>query len=513
MKITEALSKELGQGFEEIRFGKGLFHRRSRLLTLTFLSGRYPTETQKKVVETKIRAVLPPVVRELRINYVNAKLDYDLLHDEVTDFFQKGYPQLVDKIGEENLAIAAAADDASIVISIDPLTAQIFEKQKIAAALSRRLRERFFGTVTVRVEKLDTQASTQAIGSSFLEKRKKLEMHFSNITEKDYEVSEITAFIGKAVNTRVDYICEIRSELSGVTVAGNIVSPEKLKSKSGKEYYKFLLKDITGTILCMYFPRSGVIEGSFEEYLHEGREVVVSGDAKQGRNGGTFNIMLRKISFCTLPQGLTYQKAYKPVKEEYEFASPKRLELVRQTNFLANLDERIPESLRGKRVVVFDLETTGLDPSCYGITEIGAVSIEDGNLAEYFSTFVNPEMPITLDITKITGIEDYMVKDAPTIDKVIGDFHKFCQGSVLVAHNIDFDIGFINRFAEENGYNFNDLQKEDTLAIARAKLKGLKNYKLNTVAEKLNVPLEGHHRAYNDALCTAKIYIELCKMQ
>lgn len=162
--------------------------------------------------------------------------------------------------------------------------------------------------------------------------------------------------------------------------------------------------------------------------------------------------------------------------------------------------------------VVFDIETTGLSKEKEMITEIGAVKVADGKIIDRFSTFVNPQRPISAEITKLTGITDDMVKDAPTIENVLPEFLKFCEDTVLVAHNASFDTGFIRIVAERAGLGELHHTIVDTLELARALLPELNKHKLDIVCEHLGVTLNGHHRAVNDAEATAEVFIKFLDM-
>ena len=140
------------------------------------------------------------------------------------------------------------------------------------------------------------------------------------------------------------------------------------------------------------------------------------------------------------------------------------------------------------------------------IIEIGAVKVENGMITEKFSEFVNPERPIPFEIEKLTSINDRMVEDAPNISVILPKFMDFCGGSVLVAHNADFDTGFIRHNCEVLGLPY-DYTYVDTLGIARSFLEGLKNYKLDTVVEAMGCTLANHHRAVDDAGATADVFV------
>lgn len=161
--------------------------------------------------------------------------------------------------------------------------------------------------------------------------------------------------------------------------------------------------------------------------------------------------------------------------------------------------------------VVFDLETTGFSSIKDKIIEIGAVKVEGGKITDRFSTFVNPRVPIPFDITKLTGITDQMVMDAPGIEEVLGAFLEFVGDAVLVAHNAGFDVGFI-----EQNCRYQDIVPHfayvDTVAMAQILLPTLAKFKLNVVANALHISLENHHRAVDDAYATAEIFVRFIEM-
>ena len=161
--------------------------------------------------------------------------------------------------------------------------------------------------------------------------------------------------------------------------------------------------------------------------------------------------------------------------------------------------------------VVFDLETTGFSAKSDKIIEIGAVKVTNGKIVDRFSTFVNPERPIPFRIEKLTSINDNMVINQPTIDEILPKFMEFCKGAIMVAHNADFDMSFIAHNCKEMGLEC-DFTIVDTVAMARYLVVGLGKYKLNNVAKALGIALDHHHRAVDDAECTALIFLKLCKI-
>ena len=153
--------------------------------------------------------------------------------------------------------------------------------------------------------------------------------------------------------------------------------------------------------------------------------------------------------------------------------------------------------------VVFDLETTGFSPLQDAIIEIGAVKVSGGKITDHYSVFVNPERPIPARITELTSIDDTMVAGAKTIETILPEFLAFCEGCSLVAHNAEFDVGFIKENALRQGYDV-DFTVLDTVQMARLLLTDLSKFKLNTVCKRLGIKQEHHHRAVDDARVTAE---------
>lgn len=154
---------------------------------------------------------------------------------------------------------------------------------------------------------------------------------------------------------------------------------------------------------------------------------------------------------------------------------------------------------------VFDIETTGLSFRTEKITEIGAIKIKNGEIIDTFECFVNPQKPIPYEVIKVTHITDDMVRDAKTIEEVLPEFLEFVGQDVLVAHNANFDIGFIRHFAKMQGLKF-DNTYIDTLTIARDMFPEYKKYKLGIIADNLGIRVDVAHRALDDVKTLVKVF-------
>ena len=149
--------------------------------------------------------------------------------------------------------------------------------------------------------------------------------------------------------------------------------------------------------------------------------------------------------------------------------------------------------------VAFDLETTGLSSRNDKIIEIGAVLMQNGKELDRFQTFVDPGQKLQKETVELTGITDAMLRGAPKLEEIFPEFLKFVGNRVLVAHNADFDTGFIRAACEKLGYDYT-FTSADTLVLSQNLMPHLNKFKLDVVANALSLPDFNHHRAADDAV-------------
>ena len=158
-----------------------------------------------------------------------------------------------------------------------------------------------------------------------------------------------------------------------------------------------------------------------------------------------------------------------------------------------------------KSYIAFDVETTGLNPMENEIIEIGALKVRNGKVAERFMEFIHPQNPISAAITDLTGITNEMVASARSRRQVVSDFLDFCEDDVLIGHNVSFDYSFMKSSAAKDGMSFEKMGI-DTLKIAQKVHKDLASKSLGRLCAYYNIENRSAHRAYHDALATAKLY-------
>ena len=342
-------------------------------------------------------------------------------------------------------------------------------------------------------------------------------------------------------------ISSINGDMENVIVSGQVYSCTTKDIKNDKKLMEFVLSDDSGAIYCKKFLNQNDV------VLSNGQYVKISGNAENDSYKHELVIMAKKIqevvkiakkdlsqekmvelhvhTNMSQMDGLTSVKELMSRIKSYEHcavaitdhavvqAFPDVMEVANKQGVkpiygcefyvIEDTQEHIKVRKKAEfnaKYVVFDLETTGFSNRNDAITEIGAIKVENGEIVEEFSQLINPERPIPEKIQKLTGITNEMVLDKPTISEVLPKFLDFCKDSILVAHNSDFDTGFVREKASENNLLY-DFDAIDTVILSRLLMPDLKNHKLNTIAKELNVSLENHHRAVDDATATAQIFL------
>lgn len=197
-------------------------------------------------------------------------------------------------------------------------------------------------------------------------------------------------------------------------------------------------------------------------------------------------------------------KSYGEIGKRYIPSTSKGKEKVGITSTFSST--MIP-TLQGTSFIAFDFETTGFSASSNEVIDIGAVKVVDGIIVDTFQAFIKPRKAIPPHITKITNITNDMVKDAECLQQVLPRFIEFIKGSILVGHNVAFDLRFLESACNKM-YVTLDAQAMDTLQLART-YETTTSYKLVDLATLYDIQLQDAHRALPDASATAELYLKL----
>ena len=422
------------------------------------------------------------------------------------------------------------------------------------------------------VEKIKNAKAIKATGKAGLDTYEgDITVITNQIVEVDIEVPELPEededtplILGRNINIKAPLVkvADLGADDGTVSLKGEVIFMEERELKSGKTLLSFDLYDGSSTMTCKAFldkNNSKKIIGR----IKKAKGITIEGNAQMDQFSGELTVMANTI--------IESEGIKKVVRQDN--AEVKRVELHMHTK-MSQMDamtsatdlikramswgmksiaitdhgvvQAFPEAHKllgvnnpdmkviygveaslapdAKQCVtnvkdqdidttycVLDLETTGFSAVTEKITEVGIMKVKNGEVIDEFSCFVNPEKPIPQRVVEVTNITDEMVKDAETIDKVFPKVLEFIKGSVLVAHNADFDVGFLKQNAKNLGYDF-DFTYVDTLGLAKKLFPDYKKYKLGKIAENLGIKVFVAHRALDDVDTTVKVFNVMMNM-
>ena len=387
--------------------------------------------------------------------------------------------------------------------------------------------------------------------ASQIEKQKK---EAEEIQNEDESKSPLILGRTDKIKDQIVKIADLTPDYGKVAIEGKVISVDSRELKNGKTLAMFNVYDGTSTITCKSFVEAEKASTVMER-LKEAKRLKISGNAQFDNFAKELGVIANII--VEIPDI--------EVAKRMDFAKEKRVELHLHTQ-MSQMDgvssatdlikrasswgmkaiaitdhgvvQSFPEAKKaadkfGIKVVygveaylvpddnaidlsdgmdseyiVLDIETTGLSFRTEKITEIGAVKVKDGEIVDTFECFVNPQIPIPQKIVEITHITDEMVKDAATIEEVMPKFLEFIGDLKLVAHNADFDVGFLKYNAETLGLKM-DNEYIDSLKLSRQLYPEFKKHKLGMIAEKLGIKVENAHRALDDVKTLVQVFLKM----
>ena len=493
--------------YQGLKFKDAVYVEKSNTCVVNFLynpENFVPNDQNKAEILNKMKEIIGDFVN-FELNFTSCPLDKRAIANHAYMTIMNNFPAISKNFTYEDVSVEIESLKVAVTLNLSPSSYEHAQGLNRAKIIEEKLQDSFFADFTINF----TKKADEIDGSNQIKKNMELMASVKEAEEKTvYELSNIADIIGKNDYTlAIDYT-KIKSPIENVVICGDVTTIQKKSykrkvTKKGEEteiertFYNFSIKNDNKVLYCSIFPNQhDEIKG---DLIEVGMKVCCYGSFREFN--GKLNFTANSIARCEYKRE-DIKSQFKHVNEDYHTVIPEKYVDYEQ----ADLFEEI-KTFPGT-YVVFDVETTGFEANKDEIIELGACKIVDGRIDETFSTFVKPSKHIPREITELTGIDDEMVKDAPTINYVIPDFYKFCHGAKLVAHNAQFDMSFIYFIANKLSYNF-DNEVVDTLALARAKMPGLKNHKLGTVVDALNIVLDNAHRAINDATATAKVFIKL----
>lgn len=518
---------KLQQYLQQIRTLSGLqnailrgitLHKKENAAEFFLLTDKTYSAADEQAAAEISQAFLPKGMTA-RVSVTKRVPDEEVLKQRIYAYIRRAFPAASAFLEEDSVHVELLQSGANFYVEIASGDQSLFEAGKILDSVSAYLSTvfcgSFYGNVKV-VERAEEREKAQAFLDEEPEEVEELptvELRYFPICEYQ-KIDGIDAPLKQAI-----YMADCAKAQEGYSVCGTITYVEEIKyvrhnEKTGQDEertrFSLALTDGTGTLRTTYFPKKATVEKV--RGLKVGDKIVITGANEEYKGNTSFKAA--KINYGQPPIDFKpVAKKSKPVPKAYHAVFPERYEDFTQAGLFDDLYK--PDALKNNVFVVFDLETTGLNNNPVTgrmdkIIEIGAVKMINGEIKEKFASFVACKDRLSREIVELTGIHDEDLIGAPEVDEVMADFYKFADGAILVGHNVEFDYRFVSYYGEQCGYMF-EHNRCDTLALAQQVLRGrLANYKLNTVAEHYGFTFN-HHRAFEDAAVTAKVFVELVK--
>lgn len=490
-------------------------YKREKIAEFLLVTDRSFTAAEEEQAKTISQGFLPAEF-SARVKIAKRVIDEELVRERIFNYVSECFPAAGAFLQAEDIQVQMLESGANFYFDVASDEQSLFSSGKILDGVSAYLSSRYCGTFYGNVRVVEKTKERLMPKTTIVQREETFREEIRTFPIEDYKrIDGAETIPAEAV-----YIADMGMMDKEFAVCGEITFFEEKKYKKKlkdseeeveKTRYSVTISDGSGLLRCTYFPKKATEEKI--KGLQVGDKIVIIGVNEEFNGAPSFKA--GKINLGHPPAGFTPKaKASKPVPKFYHTVFPEPYVEYKQAGFFEATDK--PEALKGRTIVVFDLETTGLvwQPSMGKmdkIIEVGAVKLVDGEIREKFSTFVECKDRLSPKIVELTGIHDEDLVGAPTVDKVLADFFKFVDGAVLVGHNVNFDYGFVRHYGKENGYVFTN-PALDTVTLAQEQLAsvGLANYKLNTIAEYYGIDFN-HHRAFEDAATTAKIFVQLIK--
>ncbi len=507
MNFQQEFKLAFGEKYSKLQLKSVVVKKSENTLIVTFF---YPS-VEKELETDEKQEIIDWFKDKLNLEQLNLKVKFmrvfvekKLIMKSLLNFLDSKFKLAMTYLKEDNFKIDITPIDVIVEVELSTRLHNYFVENKIPVQLAKFLKENFLTEFVVKLRENAEIVDEVEIVDVPIKATYKV--------TKRYEVQIVKEVVGKDIPPKPEYLSNIKSQKSSVIVAGYIRNLERHEfvQKKGKNagksktFYTFKIQDDSKCILdCIYFCSKANEKNmeALEDYMF----LLINGDVIINKISGRLQLKVTKIA---LASQIEQEKQEKQIVNQGHVVNVEKVTAMEQDS-LFEKKNKYSKKIMGRTIVVFDIETTGLDETSDEIIELGAVKIDNGNIIEKFSTFVKPTNKISYEITKLTGITDMMVENAPPIEPVIQDFYEFTRGCVLSGHNvINFDIKFIRREGARLGLVF-DNELIDTINEARVARLKISHFNLANVLRVLGLKNEGAHRAWNDAFATAQALLKL----
>ena len=483
MNTIEKLNERYQNKYDYLKLLNVVYDKETSICTMTFL---YPyqidgiNQSDKEEI-TKFYQEFLSLNGELKVKFKRSFLEENIIIDEVIEFFKNHKKSLAPYIYRENIHSSHNEQDVNITLSLNQDILSMINEEELSKSLKMYIEKLFIANVNVEIfENGDTLPE-------------KIEFEDINIQTaskiRRYEVKLEKKLFGGDIIPKPEYIRDIKEKGTSVILAGFISNKNrktfiaKKGKRAGEErvFYTFNLKDADGgSIDCIYFcPKT---QEKTMETLDDMFMVLCTGDIKYNL-AGKLNYQIKKMALASpiiveKTEEVLVEEKYVHKQVVFPDAMPRKV----QTNLFDDVP-KYNNYIMNNDFVVFDLETTGLDPENSEIIEIGAVKVEKGEITQRFSSFVKPSCSIPERIIELTGITDDMVANAPRVEDVIYDFYEWSKGCIISGYNIvAFDLKFVKKVADKIDIKFTNEVIDAFIVVRQSSLK-TKDAKLGTIAK------------------------------
>ncbi len=491
--------RAIDDSVKNIRLSSVNVDRSGREISYAFICDKTVDEATREEILKKAEEITPPAFGTVTVSIKKIVGDPELVSVEIYRYLTENYPSISIFLKPTDVITSDVGGVIKYVLRLTEDGVNYALRAGIIKKLNDYLGTRFCAEFAGGTEVKENEETLSLLSDDVYESQvQKIEHRTIRVEDEeiidDPSMGDLAVYIEDAVS-------------GDVTVCGTVTEITERETKNGKPFFIIHIDDTTGKTSGVYFSKKSTLQRI--RAIKVGDAIIAKGTF--GEYNGRKSFTYERINGCVFPKNFVKKDKFKKTAPpEYKVIFPSAATTVKVKSVF-DKETALPAELTEKVYVVFDLETTGLDLMNNGITEIGAVKIKDGKISEQFTTLIKPDYPITEEITRITGITEEMVKDSPKISAVIPDFIKFIDKTTLVAHNAEFDLKFIKRFAGAEEYEVKN-PVMDTIELAKYCLPSLRHYDLHTVADRFGIVFH-HHRALSDAYATAEAFIELMKLK